>query len=136
MATKKVSSQEIIKKPNSSVATIEKHEDQVASSAKSSTHQSPRSSKTSSSTSNITKIIIKYDVGFGNTLYLRGHGFHGLSWDKGVALKNIRSNEWLLEITTSFIQAEFKVLINDKVYETGPNHTIKCGSSIQYSPHF
>lgn len=85
---------------------------------------------------NLTRILIKYDVGFGNTLSIRGHGLPGISWEKGVSLRNTKANEWLFETPATFTLFEFKVLLNDKVYETGPNHCCKCGSDIQYTPHF
>jgi hypothetical protein len=116
---------------------LEKTEEKNQTSKKVTPNETPsHSSKSTSSTSNTTKIIVKYDVGFGNSLSIRGQGAPGLSWDKGITLKNIKSNEWLLEITTSFTHAEFKVLINDKIYELGPNHTVKCGANLQYSPQF
>lgn len=82
-----------------------------------------------------TRILIKYDVGYNNNLYLRGKGAN-LSWDKGIALKNIKSDEWIWETDQSFTPGEFKVLINDKQYETGENHVLTCGANIQYTPNF
>lgn len=82
-----------------------------------------------------TRIAIKYDVGFGNAIYLRGKGAL-LSWDKGILLRNVKTDEWIWETETPFTSCEFKVLINDKTYELGANHTLTCGSSIQYSPKF
>lgn len=82
-----------------------------------------------------TRIIVKYDVGFQNTLYIRGKGAN-LSWEKGIELKNIAFDEWLWETETPFTTCEFKVLINDRFYEGGDNHTLDCGSSVQYCPKF
>lgn len=82
-----------------------------------------------------TRIIIKYDIGFGNTLHIRGNGAN-LSWDKGIPLKNIKNDEWIWETEIPFSKAEFKVLINDKQYETGNNHIIHSGNMIQYTPKF
>jgi hypothetical protein len=83
----------------------------------------------------ITRIIIKYDSGFNNTLFLRGKGAN-LSWEKGIPLKNFKSDEWVWETETSFTTCEFKVLINDNLYEIGENHLIACGTSLQYTPKF
>lgn len=91
--------------------------------------------RTSSSNRHTTQVVIKYDVGFGNTLTIRGQGA-GLSWDKGIQLKNVKPNEWVWETNATFAIAEFKVLINDRIYETGPNHPIKCDAKIQYTPRF
>jgi hypothetical protein len=82
-----------------------------------------------------TRIIIKYNVGFNNTIHLRGTGAN-LSWEKGIALKNIKADEWVWETDASFTSCEFKVLINDKQYEAGDNHHIVCGGTLQYSPRF
>jgi hypothetical protein len=113
------------KTPNqSSKATLEKNSTTYA--------QSP-TYKTGKNTS--AKVTIKYDVGFGNNLYIRGQGAD-LSWSKGIALKNTRANEWEWETTSTFTKCEFKILINDENYETGPNHIITYGSTVQYTPHF
>lgn len=82
-----------------------------------------------------TKIKIKYDVGFGNTLTIRGQGA-GLSWEKGIPLKNVHRDEWIFETEKTFTEIEFKILINDKIYENGENHLLKHGSHIQYGPIF
>lgn len=82
-----------------------------------------------------TRLIIKYDAGFPNQLFIRGKGGN-LSWDKGLPLKNIKSDEWLWETDVNFAQCEFKVLINDRIYENGENHLLKGGSAISYVPKF
>lgn len=82
-----------------------------------------------------TRITVKYDIGFGNQLYLRGKGA-SLSWDKGLLLKNIKNDEWVWETNQTFTSCEFKVLINDMRYEIGDNHTLTCGACIQYTPKF
>lgn len=88
-----------------------------------------------SGTPTITRITVKYDVGFNNHLSLRGNGAN-LSWEKGILLKNTKRDEWVWETTTPFSMCEFKVLINDTHYESGDNHKIKCGGSVNYSPKF
>ncbi|MBA2728890.1 MAG: hypothetical protein H0U49_12050 [Parachlamydiaceae bacterium] len=82
-----------------------------------------------------TRIIIQYDAGFSNLIYVRGKGAT-LSWEKGIPLKNTKPNEWIWETTTPFTTCEFKVLINDKEYEIGDNHLLTCGASIHYTPKF
>jgi len=82
-----------------------------------------------------THIIIHYDVGFNNQIYLRGAGAN-LSWDKGVKLKNTKADEWIWETDLPFNLCEFKVLINDQIYETGENHRITTGNSMRYAPKF
>ena len=83
----------------------------------------------------VSKVVVKYDVGFNNQLYIRGSA-PGLSWDKGVMMKNIGPDEWVWEVAEPFSSCEFKVLINDHWYEGGGNHQISRGSSIQYTPSF
>lgn len=82
-----------------------------------------------------TRIIVKYDVGYANQLYVRGKGAN-LSWNHGIPLKNIKADEWIWETDSSFKACEFKVLINDQQYEGGQNHPLACGASIQYTPNF
>jgi hypothetical protein len=82
-----------------------------------------------------TRITIKYDVGFNNSLYLRGKGAN-LSWDKGTPLKNVKFDEWIWETQLPFTNLEFKVLINDRQYENGPNHMLASGADIHYTPYF
>ena len=83
-----------------------------------------------------TKIIIKYNCGFPNNLFIRGEGISDLNWDRGVAMKNIKSDEWMWETDKPFNKAQFKVLLNDRVYEQGPNHSIECGKTGIFSPKF
>lgn len=82
-----------------------------------------------------SRIIIKFDVGFSNILYLRGKGAN-LNWDQGIPLKNIKADEWIWETETPFTNCEFKVLINDKQYEIGENHLLKPGATVSYTPNF
>lgn len=85
--------------------------------------------------SQTTRITVKYNVGYGNILYIRGKGAN-LSWEKGIPLKNIKADEWQWETDKEFSQCEFKVLINDKTYENGENHYLRHSASITYVPHF
>ncbi|KIC73388.1 MULTISPECIES: CBM20 domain-containing protein [Candidatus Protochlamydia] len=82
-----------------------------------------------------TSVLVKYDVGFNNQLYIRGNGAN-LTWNKGQPLKNIKADEWIWENETPFSSCEFKVLINDNHYEAGENHTITNGCSFIYTPSF
>lgn len=101
----------------------------------SSSTQTPTSSGTLQGKGPKTKVIIKYDVGYANDLYIRGKGAN-LNWDKGLKLKNLKHDEWVWETDVPFSACEFKVLINDRIYETGTNHTLNSGSAITYSPRF
>lgn len=82
-----------------------------------------------------TKITVKFDCGFPNQLTIRGQGA-GLSWEKGLPLKNVKKDEWVFETEATFTKGEFKVLINDKTYESGANRTLLPGTTTQYTPNF
>ena len=82
-----------------------------------------------------TRVTVKYDVGFSNQLSIRGKGAN-LNWEKGQPLKNVKPDEWIWETDVPFTQCEFKVLINDRVYENGDNHQLNTGSTIVYTPRF
>jgi hypothetical protein len=82
-----------------------------------------------------TRVIVKYDVGFNNHLSIRGQG-GGLSWERGIALRNVAADEWVWESTEPCEECEFKVLINDEAYEVGENHKIYHGGIVQYTPQF
>lgn len=82
-----------------------------------------------------TRITIQYDVGYPNQFYIRGKGAN-LSWDKGQPLKNVKPDEWIWETDVHFTQCEFKILINDHVYENGDNHHLNAGSHLVYTPYF
>ncbi|MGK5595176.1 MAG: hypothetical protein ACSNEK_07460 [Parachlamydiaceae bacterium] len=83
----------------------------------------------------ITQLKIRYNVGYPNNLFIRGQGA-GLSWEKGVPLRNISSEEWLWETNEIFPYCHYKILINDQHYEVGDNHELRCGSSTEHRPHF
>lgn len=83
----------------------------------------------------ITRLIVKYDVGYPNSIFLRGKGAN-LSWEKGIPLKNVKPDEWIWETDQQFESCEFKVLINDRSYEIGENHRLTCGESTLHRPKF
>jgi hypothetical protein len=84
-----------------------------------------------------TKIIAEVDVGFGNTLYIRGAGC-GLSWDKGVAMHNKDAKFWTFECNKCKCKGnfEYKFLINDEIWCTGDNLVAKCCKKNIASPKF
>lgn len=94
----------------------------------------PPQATTQEATTAVTRIIANVDVGYGNTLYLRGEGA-GLSWDKGVPLDNLGSDQWSWS-TVSAGNILFKFLINDKVWSTGDNLTVTQGDTCIATPTF
>ena len=82
-----------------------------------------------------TSIIARVDVGFGNSLYVRGEGA-GLSWDKGVQLENVSPYEWAFSSTQAKGDLTFKFLINDEVWAEGDDLTVAKGGTSISSPVF
>jgi hypothetical protein len=79
------------------------------------------------------RITAHIDVGFGNWLTVRGHGA-GLSWNRGISLKNEGPGEWSWE-SSGCGKVEFKLLLNDVLWERGDNH-ICCENFFDLVPHF
>ena len=84
----------------------------------------------------LTRVIVQFDAGFPNSLFLRGEGAPGLSWEKGVELKNLKPDEWVWECEAPFSAGEFKVLINDQIFELGENHQLQPESTVRINPKF
>lgn len=83
----------------------------------------------------VTTISARIDVGFGNSLYVRGEG-PGLSWDKGVLMDCTGDDRWTLLVTESARPLVFKFLLNDEVWSTGEDYTAKAGAQNAYTPAF
>jgi hypothetical protein len=96
----------------------------------------PKSSKGTSAPMSAavrTEIIAQVDVGFGNTISIRGMGA-GLSWDKGQPMA-WTGDAWHWN-TNSKENFEFKVLINDQTWMPGENLHAKAGSKVVFKPAF
>lgn len=79
-------------------------------------------------------IEAKIDVGFGNTLYLRGEG-KGLSWTQGVPLTCVDGKTWKWTGETTE-QVKFKLLLNDQVWSQGEDLVAAPGQKLEISPAF
>ncbi len=82
-----------------------------------------------------TKIVAQIDVGFGNTLYVRGEG-SGLSWEKGVPLDCVTDDQWSLTLSETSRPVVFKFLINDLTWSLGEDYVVQPGSSVALTPEF
>lgn len=82
-----------------------------------------------------TTIIARVDVGFGNSLYIRGEGA-SLSWDKGVQLDNVSPYEWVFTTTKAKGDVNFKFLINDEIWSEGDDLSVAPGGTSISSPVF
>lgn len=82
-----------------------------------------------------TTIVATVDVGFGNTLYLRGAA-PGLSWSEGVPMDCKADSSWSIDIAGVTTAFEFKVLINDEYWSAGYNEVAEPGKETSVSPVF
>ena len=82
-----------------------------------------------------TVIEAKIDIGFGNTLYIRGEG-PGLSWDKGLVMDCIADNQWVITISDAVAPIIFKFLVNDLTWCVGNDFIVEPGASFTTEPLF
>lgn len=82
-----------------------------------------------------TTIVVAVDVGFGNSLTIRGAG-PGLSWDAGVALTCVDGAQWAITLPASEEPFVCKFLINDESWCLGEDYTVLPGASVVLTPVF
>ncbi len=82
-----------------------------------------------------TVIQARIDIGFGNSLYVRGEGA-GLSWDEGKRMDCVADDLWQVTLPESARSIVFKFLVNDLSWSTGPDYTVSGGSSVTLVPEF
>lgn len=82
-----------------------------------------------------TTIVAHTDIGFGNTLFLRGDA-PGLSWSQGVPMDCPSGNSWSISIAGVARPFEFKVLINDAYWNAGYNEVAQPGAETTIVPSF
>jgi hypothetical protein len=80
-------------------------------------------------------IVARIDVGFGNSLYIRGEG-PGLSWDRGLAMDCITDNDWTVTISGAQSPILFKVLLNDNTWCLGPDYWLEPDGNLVVEPTF
>ncbi len=83
----------------------------------------------------VTTVIAKIDAGFGNQLFIRGSGY-GLSWESGVLMTNTGPSEWIWKSDAVTGELEFKVLLNDQQWASGPNGVAFPGATVVLEPSF
>jgi len=83
----------------------------------------------------LTTITARIDIGFGNTLFLRGEG-PGLSWDRGVALECLDDDKWSVTLSGATRPVIFKFLVNDLTWSAGSDYVVEPGSSTALKPSF
>lgn len=83
----------------------------------------------------ITTISAQVDVGFGNTLYIRGSG-GGLSWSVGLPMTCVAADLWRISLDAARQDIAFKVLVNDLTWNTGPDFAVAAGTNVTVKPGF
>jgi hypothetical protein len=80
-------------------------------------------------------ISAKFDVGFGNALFIRGGGA-GLSWDRGTPLENVSADLWTIVIPGVERPFGFKFAINDEIWSAGQDYVASPGDTLTLTPSF
>jgi hypothetical protein len=75
------------------------------------------------------------DVGFGNSVFIRGQG-GGLSWDRGIPLACIGPSIWIWETRQLSAKATFKLLLNDSVWSDDGDLSIAAGNTMDIIASF
>jgi hypothetical protein len=68
-------------------------------------------------------------------LFVRGSG-GGLSWDRGVELRKVGTNTWEFPPLEETGPIEYKLLVDDALWEQGPNHMLSRGTNVSIDPVF
>ncbi len=135
VAAKKAPAKKVAPKKAAKKAPAKKVAAKKAPAKKAPAKKAPAKKKAASKKLVETSIIARVDVGFGNSLYVRGEGA-GLSWEKGTLLENITPYEWALKSTKAKGSVTFKFLINDELWAEGENITVAAGETSISTPAF
>lgn len=83
-----------------------------------------------------TVIIADIDVGFGNDLYIRGNGA-GLNWNEGKKMNfDPNNNQWFWKSDNADNIFEYKLLLNNEIWDTGENIITVPGQKSVSKPSF
>ncbi len=83
----------------------------------------------------LTVIQARIDVGFGNSLFIRGRGAE-LAWDKGLPLTCTDASTWTWSTEQAKDKLVFKLLLNDQVWARGDDVIVEAGRKIELAPTF
>jgi hypothetical protein len=75
------------------------------------------------------------DIGFGNTLFIRGGG-GGLAWEKGKPLAWTSGGAWTVVLPSVDKPFAFKFLVNDEAWSADPNYEAAPGDAVTVTPVF
>jgi predicted alpha/beta superfamily hydrolase len=82
-----------------------------------------------------TTIRVRYDVGYGNRITLRGNKAP-FSWTAGVNATWTTGNVWTYSWSNTVGDVELKPLINDTAWSVGANYKVKAGTTVDIFPFF
>jgi len=134
-ATKKTAAKKTVKTVAKTVKKAAKKAAKKTAAQKAPAKKTPAKKAAKKSTPSKTTIVANVDVGFGNTLYIRGDG-PGLSWSKGVPMDCVGDTGWTLSMSGVSSAFEYKVLINDQYWSAGENGAVKPGKTATTVPLF
>jgi hypothetical protein len=80
-------------------------------------------------------LVAKVDIGYGNTLFVRGGGA-GLSWEKGTALDCTAGDTWTLILPVVEKPFTFKLVLNDTLWSIGEDYSAAPGDTVTVTPAF
>jgi hypothetical protein len=83
----------------------------------------------------LTEVKAKVDVGWGNTLFIRGQG-DGLSWEKGKPLLCADSSTWVWSTRRAGTSVVFRLLLNDQIWAAGTDAVVQPGQHLEIVPTF
>ncbi|MCI0540019.1 MAG: hypothetical protein L0Z50_32840 [Verrucomicrobiales bacterium] len=83
----------------------------------------------------VTILEAKLDVGYGNTLFIRGEGA-GLSWEQGIPMRCVDASTWVWSSDQVRETISFRVLFNDSVSAAGEVLTVSAGEKLRFTPAF
>jgi hypothetical protein len=99
-------------------------------------HSKDESNRVEKMRSDRTKTIIAHiNVGWGNSVYLRGEG-GGLKWDIGVPMLCIGEDRWVWSCHADEAPKQFKFLRDDRDWAVGENELMPEAEIAVYNPVF
>ncbi len=83
-----------------------------------------------------TSIIqIKYTAPEGRTPFVRGEGV-GLNWQSGTKMTQVGPDTWELRVQGFFESGSYKIVLDDRDWESGENHLMISGKTVEHTPQF
>ncbi len=83
-----------------------------------------------------SRIVVHFDAGYGNTLFIRGD-MKPFDWNYGLKCENYSNDTWIFDIERPKSGTlNFKVLLNDMVWQSGFNEIMEIGQVKHVWPYF